>query len=114
MNEKQSCLAFLWVFMFVTGNKRSAARQLEALTETLRKACMRELDLQEHRLRLEEEQLKFQHEQWARRQAEPVFARVPRNKTNEGFHFVYADEDAGAEPDLHVMQPARVLKPHKF
>ncbi len=100
---------------FVTGNKRSTAGQLEALTETLHEAHMRELDIQERHLRLEEKQLKFQHEQWVRRQSEPVFTRVPRNESNAGFHFVYANEDEdAAEPDLHVMQPARVLKPHEF
>ncbi len=108
------CVAFIWVLLFVTGSKRSAAGQLEALTETLHEARMRELDLQERRLRLEEEQLKFQYEQWAWRQSEPVFARVPQNETTEGFRFVYANEEAGAEPDLHVMQPACVLKPHEF
>ncbi len=87
-----------------TGNRRSAAGHLEALTETIREAHMRELDLQERHLKLEEEQLKFQCEQWARQNAEPVFA--PRNKAANEVRFVYAhDECVQGEPDLHVLQP---------
>ncbi len=72
---------------------------------------MRELDLQERCLKLEEEQLKFQCEQWARRNAEPVFA--PRNEAADQVCFVYEhDEVAPGEPDLHVLQllQHRILK----
>ncbi len=81
---------------------------------------MRELDLQERHLQLEEEQLKFQHEQWARRNAEPVFANVPCNESAQGVRFVYAQDEGNeqaAEPDLHVLQPARmerILKHHEM
>ncbi len=68
---------------------------------------MRELDLQERRLKLEEEQLKFQCEQWARRNAEPVFASMPRNEAD--VRLVYHNEaNEQVEPDLHVLQPARM------
>ena len=72
---------------------------------------MRELDLQERCLKLEEEQLKFQREQWARRNEEPVFA--PRNQVADQVRFMYARDDhiGQGEPDLHVLQPVeRVLK----
>ena len=80
---------------------------LKALTETIREARMRELDLQERCLKLEEEQLKFQREQWARHNAEPVFASMPRNEAD--IRLVYHNEaNEQAEPDLHVLQPARM------
>ncbi len=80
-------------------------------------AHMRELDLQERRLKLEEDQL--QHEQWERRNAEPVFANVHCNEIAHDVPLVYAREEVNvqAEPDLYVMQPAtlqRVLKPHEL
>ncbi len=99
------------------GNRRSAAGHLEALTETIREAHMRELDLPERRLKLEEDQLHFQREQWERHNAEPVFANVPRDRVGHDVPFVYACEEVNAEPDLHVLQPAameRVLKPHEL
>ncbi len=76
---------------------------------------MRELDLQERCLKLEEEQLQFQCEQWARRNAEPVFA--PRNEAATAMRFMYEhDEVAPGEPDLHILQPMqhRILKPDEL
>ena len=78
---------------------------------------MRELDLQERRLKLEEDKLRFEREQWERCNPEPVFMR--RNEAADNVQFVYArdEENAPAEPDLHVLQPARmerVLKPHEL
>ncbi len=105
--------------MCVSGNRRSATGHLEALTETIREARMRELDMQERCLKLEEDQLCFQREQWERQNAEPVFANIHCNEIVHDVLLVYACEEVNvqAEPDLHVMQPAtlqHVLKPHEL
>ncbi len=49
---------------FITGNRRSAAGNFEFLNETLREAKLWEIALEERKVKLEEDQFKFECEKW--------------------------------------------------
>ncbi len=50
--------------MFGSGNRRSAASNFEFLNETLCEAKLREIAVEERKIKLEEDKLKFERKNW--------------------------------------------------
>ncbi len=63
-----------------SGNRCSAASNFEFLNETLREARLCELAIEERKLKLEEDRLKFEHEKWHRHQHEITSFSSKRTK----------------------------------